>query len=84
MTWEDILKEENKRRPMQELSRALLGMFDTDLAYELRQVLNDERFKDLNKEYKPQIDEAIGRIEDAIIELKYTLQDKVAQERGSS
>ncbi len=47
----------------------------------MREVLEDERFKDVDKRYKQEIDSAVSDVESAIYNIDYIIQDLLEGEK---
>ena len=75
-------KREAEKTPLQKLSEVMSGYLDAELPGQLRDVLVDERFKDVDEIYKREIESAISDVESAIYEVYYTIEDKVKQEKA--
>ena len=75
-------KREAEKTPLQKLFGAMSGYLDSQLPEELRDVLEDERFKDLNENDKRDIDLAISDMESAIYEVYHTIEGKVEEEKA--
>lgn len=74
-------KREAEKTPLQKLYYVMSGYLDAELPGQLRDLLEDERFKDVDEDYKRDIDSAIGDVESAIYEVDYTIQDLLQKEK---
>jgi len=74
-------KKEAEKTPLQKLYYVMGGYLDARLADELREVLESERFKDIDATDKREIESAISDIESAVYEVDYTIQVLLEKEK---
>tara|TARA_R100000734_G_C3297483_1_gene88504 strand:+ start:49 stop:408 length:360 start_codon:yes stop_codon:yes gene_type:complete len=74
-------KREAEKTPLQKLYYVIDGYLDARPADELRELLEDERFKGLNENDKRDIEIAISDMESAIYEVDHTIQGLLEKEQ---